>query len=239
MSVVSTRTYDWQDLADESVTELYTESGYFVGDDYIAGTAPLGWEEWLEWTGNGTTIDGSTGFANLVYTSDPIDLGSVTNFVVTATAISNGTHSIVIKVSDDNVSYTDKTVSDTLSGRYVKFQVTVVNGSVTASLDSFEASTFTDTISESFNQLDLSTLSGTTASRVLPITRNYNRILSVTANSTDSFQIVTTASGGAPAVKGVNLDTWGKIDADTTADITVNGLPAMATDSNGNIKLNP
>ena len=58
-----------------------------------------------------------TGFDNLVYTSDAIDLGSVTNFVVTASAITNGTHSIVIKVSDDNVSYTDKTVSDTLIRR--------------------------------------------------------------------------------------------------------------------------
>lgn len=239
MSVVSTRTYDWQDLADETVTELYTETGYFVGDDYISATAPLGWEEWLEWTGNGTTIDGSTGFDNLVYTSDEIDLGSDVNFVVTATAISNGTHTIVIKVKPDGGSFADKTVNDTLTGRYVKFEITVVNASVTASLDSFEASTFTDTIGESFNQLDLSTLSGTTASRVLPITRNYNRILNITANASDSFQIVTTASGGAPAVKGVNLDTWGKIDADTTADITVNGLPAMATDSNGNIKLNP
>jgi hypothetical protein len=239
MSVVSTRTYDWQDLADEVITGLYAETGYFVGDDYANAGSPIGWQEWLEWTGNGTTIDGSTGFANLVYTSDEIDLGSDVNFVVTATAITNGTHSIVIKVKPDGGAFADTTVNDTLTGRYVKFEVTVVNASVTASLDSFEASTFTDTISESFNQLDLSTLSGTTASRVLPITRNYNRILSITANSTDSFQIVTTASGGAPAVKGVNLDTWGKIDADTTADITVNGLPAMATDSNGNIKLNP
>ena len=65
-------------------------------------------------------------------------------------------------------------------------------------------------------------------------------MLSVTANATVIIlQIVTTASGGVPAVKGVNLDTWGKIDADCTADITVNGLPAMAT-SGGNISsLNP
>ena len=68
---------------------------------------------------------------------------------------------------------------------------------------------------------------------------NYNRVLSITANAPDAFQIVTTASGTAPAVKGVNLDTFGKVDADCTADITVNGLPAMATDSAGNIVLNP
>lgn len=238
MAQYSIRTYDWQDLADETVTELYTETGYFVGDNYIAATAPLGWEEWTEWTGNGVTIDGSTGFDDLVYTSDAIDLGSVRQFVVSASAISNGTHSIVIKVSDDDVSYTDKTVNDTLSGRYVKFQVTVVNASTTAELDAFEASTFTDTIGETFKQVDLSTLSGTTANRTLPITKNYNQILSITSNAPDNFQIVTTSSGSAPKVKGVNLDTWGKIDADCVADITVNGLPAMAT-SGGNIILNP
>ena len=66
---------------------------------------------------------------------------------------------------------------------------------------------------------------------------NYNRVLSITANAPDAFQIVTTASGTAPAVKGVSLDTWQKIDADCTADITITGLPAMAA-SSGNIILN-
>lgn len=212
----STRTYDWQDLADDSVT----------------------WADWVEWTGNGTTIDGSTGYDDLVVESGEIDLGSDKNFVVTASAITNGTHSIVIKVKLDGGSFVDKTVSDTLSGRYVKFEITVVNGSATAELEAFEANVVEDTMGETFNQLDLSTLTGSVAGRTLPITRNYNRVLSITANAPDNFQIVTTASGSAPAVKGVNLDTWGKIDADCTADITINGLPAMAT-SSGNIVLNP
>lgn len=217
MAVTSTRTYDWQDLADDSVT----------------------WADWVEWTGNGTTIDGSTGYDNLVYTSDEIDLGSDRNFVVTATPITNGTNTIVIKVKPDGGSFADKTVNDTLTGRYVKFEVTVVNGSATAEITNFSATAIVDTTGETFNQLDLSTLSGSTASRVLPIAKNYNRILSITANAPDGFQIVTTASGSAPAVKGVNLDTWGKVDADCTADITISGLPRMQTDSDGNIIINP
>ena len=60
MALYSTRTYDWQDLADDSVT----------------------WGDWLEWTGNGTTINGSTGFDDLVYTTDARDLGSITTFIL-------------------------------------------------------------------------------------------------------------------------------------------------------------
>ena len=218
MAQFSIRTFTWADLSSSSVT----------------------WADWTQWSGNGTTIGGSTGFGDLVVTTGEIDLGAIKNFVVTASVNSNGTNSVVIQVSNTSGSgFANKTVSNTLTGRFVKFQVTVANGSATARLDTFEAEVVEDTISESFNQLDLSGLSGTSASRVLPITRNYNRVLSITANAPDAFQIVTTASGTAPAVKGVNLDTFGKVDADCTADITVNGLPAMATDSAGNIVLNP
>ena len=212
MAQFSIRTFTWADLASSSVT----------------------WNDWTEWSGNGTTIGGSTGFGNLVVTSDEIDLGADKNFVVTASVLSNGTNSVVIQVKPDGGAFANKTVSDTLTGRFVKFQVTVVNGSATARLDSFEGDVIEDTISESFNQLSVAS-GGTT----LPITRNYNRVLNITSTTSDSKQVVTTASGTAPAVKGVDLDTWGKVDADCTADITVNGLPAMATDSAGNIVLNP
>jgi len=212
MAQFSIRTFTWADLASSSVT----------------------WEDWTEWSGNGTTIGGSTGFGNLVVTSDEIDLGADKNFVVTASVLSNGTNSVVIQVKPDGGAFANKTVSDTLTGRFVKFQVTVVNGSATARLDSFEGDVIEDTISESFNQLSVAS-GGTT----LPITRNYNRVLNITSTTSDSKQVVTTASGTAPAVKGVDLDTWGKVDANITADITVIGLPAMATDSAGNIVLNP
>tara|TARA_Y100000114_G_scaffold35748_1_gene31290 strand:- start:239 stop:877 length:639 start_codon:yes stop_codon:yes gene_type:complete len=212
MAQFSIRTFTWADLASSSVT----------------------WNDWTEWSGNGTTIGGSTGFGNLVVTSDEIDLGADKNFVVTASVLSNGTNSVVIQVKPDGGAFANKTVSDTLTGRFVKFQVTVVNGSATARLDSFEGDVIEDTISESFNQLSVAS-GGTT----LPITRNYNRVLNITSTTSDSKQVVTTASGTAPAVKGVDLDTWGKVDANITADITVIGLPAMATDSAGNIVLNP
>lgn len=212
MAQFSIRTFTWADLGTSSVT----------------------WGDWTEWSGNGTTIGGSTGFGNLVVTSDEIDLGADKNFVVTASVLSNGTNSVVIQVKPDGGAFANKTVSDTLTGRFVKFQVTVVNGSETARLDSFEGNVIEDTISESFNQLSVAS-GGTT----LPITRNYNRVLNITSTTSDSKQVVTTASGTAPAVKGVDLDTWGKVDANITADITVIGLPAMATDSAGNIVLNP
>ena len=62
--------------------------------------------DWVEWTGR-TTINGPTGFDNLVVNCE-IDLGSDKNFVVTASAITNGTHSIVIKVKPDGVLQINK-----------------------------------------------------------------------------------------------------------------------------------
>ncbi len=215
MALVSTRTYDWQDLADDSIT----------------------WGGYTEWTGNGVNINGSTGYANLVHTTDAQDLGVSRDFYCTATAISNGTHSFVVKVSDDDLSYTDKDpTTDTLKGRYVKFEVTVVNGSETASLTSIETEFFFNPIEETFDDFSV----GATAT-TLPIARNYSRILNMNytikhdVSSLQKFVVaMTDVTKTAPKVISYDLDTWGKVATATTADITIKGFPTMAV-SDGNI----
>lgn len=230
MALYSTRTYQWQDLADESVAEDYLVTDY-VASDYFSTTAPLGWEEWTEWTGNGVTIDGSTGFDDLVYTGDTQDLGVERTFYFTATALSNGTHSIAIqKSADGSTGWTTQSLG-AITARYIRFVVTVVNASATARLDSFSAELFFDPIIETFNSFSV----GATNTS-LPIARNYSSIVGMSYDAPQNFQVVlsdTTASD--PKVISYDLDTWGKVATSTTANITLRGFPQMAADSNGNI----
>jgi len=232
MAQYSTRTYTWQDLADESVVENYLDTDY-VDTDYFSNTYPLGWEEWLEWTGNGTTIDGSTGFDDLVYTDTVVDFGVSRTFYPIAFARSNGTHSIAIQTSaDGSTGWTTQSLG-AITARYVRVQVTVVNATETARLDQLEYRFESDPISETFYGLSVSD-SGT----ALPIARNYSSILGIRYDAPQNFQVVLTdTTASAPEVTSYDLDTWGKIATSTTANVTVIGYPSIAADAQGNISL--
>lgn len=210
MAQYSTRTYSWQDLADDSVT----------------------WADWLEWTGNGTTIDGSTGYDNLVANSDVIDLGSSKTIVPLATVRSNGTSvSIAVQTSPDgSTSWATQTLG-AITGRYFRFQITVVNASETARLDQIDAALVGDPISETLNAVSI----GSTETALSP-TFNYSKILGISYDAPKDVQVVLTDNtASAPAVSAYDLDTWGKVLTSTTANITIFGLQSVTTDSNGNI----
>jgi len=211
MSQYSTRTYDWQDLADDSVT----------------------WADWLEWTGNGTTINGSTGFDDLVYTSAAKDFGISRLFYGLVNVVSNGT-TVVVKflISDDDVSYTEVTPS-AHTARYVKVKITVTNATETATLDSFDAEFYFEPIAEIFKDLSISS-SGTT----LPIARTYGSLAGITASTPVHIQaVLTDTTPGAPVVTCYDNDTWGRVAVNTTASITLTGMPSVTSDSLGNIVL--
>jgi hypothetical protein len=231
MSVYSTRTYTWQDLADESVASIYTDADYTAAG-YTSSTQAIGWQEWIEWTGNGTTIDGSTGYDDLVYTSPVKDLGVSRTFYPTASVRSNGT-SVTINVqasADGSTGWSTQTLG-AITGRYIRFQVTVVNASETARLDEFEGEFFFDTIQETFDNFSVGAVATT-----LPIARSYSAILGIIATAPHNREIVLTdATASAPKVIGYDLDTWGKVASATTADIVVQGFPNISADSNGNI----
>lgn len=208
MALVSTRTYDWQDLADDSVT----------------------WADLVEWTGNGTTINGSTGFDDLVHTSDAFDFGTSVTFYPQIFADAIGTVTIKLLTSPDNVTYTEITPG-VATARYVKTKVTVANATATAQLLSLESEYFTDPISETFVNFSIGS-SATT----LPIRRTYGQIQGVTAHAPQNQQVILTdTTVTAPQVTNFDLDTWGKIASATTATVTLIGYPAVSADSNGNI----
>ena len=214
MALVSTRTYTWAQLGSSNVT---------WGD-----TNPF-----LEWTGNGTTISGaSTDFADLVYTSPVEDLGVSRTFYPTANVRSNGTGvTIAVQISADGSTGWSTQTLGAMTGRYIRFVVTIVNASATASLNQFEAEFFFDFIQETFDNLSISA-GGTT----LPIARNYSTILGINATGPHKFQVVLTdATKTAPVVTSYDLDTWGKVASATTADVTIHGFPNISADSSGNI----
>ena len=208
MALVSTRTYDWQDLADSSVT----------------------WADLLQWTGNGTTINGSTGFDDLVHTSAAFDFGESVTFYPTVFVEAVGTVTVKLLTSPDDATYTEITPG-VATARYVKTKVTVANASATAELLSLESEFFTDPISETFVNLSI----GATET-VLPIRRTYGLVQGVTAHAPQNQQVILTdTTVGSPKVTNYDLDTWGKIASATTATVTVLGYPAVSADSNGNI----
>jgi len=208
MALVSTRTYDWQDLADDTVT----------------------WATLLQWTGNGTTINGSTGFDDLVHTSSAFDFGESVTFYPTVFVEAVGTVTVKLLTSPDDTTYTEITPG-VATARYVKTKVTVANASATAQLLSLQSEFFTDPISETFVNFSIGA-SATT----LPIRRAYGLVQGVTAHAPQNMQVIlTNTSTSAPQVTNYNLDTWGKIETATTATVTLIGYPAVSADSNGNI----
>ena len=210
MALYSTRTYDWQDLADDGVT----------------------WADWVEWTGNGTTINGSTGYDDLVYTTDARDLGSITTFYPETGVDALGTVTVKYLVSDDNVTYTEYSPG-VFTGRYVKTKVTVANATTTAELYRIESNYFTDPVSETFKDLSISS-SGTT----LPIARTFGSLAGITASTPVHIQaVLTDTTPTAPVVTCYDNDTWGRVAVNTTATITLTGYPSIAVDSNGNVGL--
>tara|TARA_R100000231_G_scaffold127210_2_gene97962 strand:+ start:34 stop:678 length:645 start_codon:yes stop_codon:yes gene_type:complete len=211
MALVSTRTFTWADLGTSSVTWNDTNP-------------------WTQWTGNGTTIGGSTGFADLVHTSSAFDFGSTVTFYPNVAVEAVGTVTVKLLTSDDNVSYTEITPA-VATARYVKTKVTVANGSATAQLNSLSSEFFTDPITETFVNFSI----GATAT-TLPIRRTYGLIQGVTAHAPANQQVILTdTTVTAPQVTNFNLDTWGKVAAATTATVTLVGYPAVSADSNGNI----
>ena len=210
MALVSTRTYDWQDLADDSVT----------------------WATLLEWTGNGTTINGSTGFDNLVFTGDAFDFGTDVTFypAITVDAIGTVTVKLLTSPAADPTNFTEITPG-VATARYVKTKVTVANASATAQLLNVESDYFTDPISETFVNLSIGATQTT-----LPIRRTYGALQGVTYTAPQNMQVILTdTTVGAPKVTNYNLDTWGKVATATTATVTLQGYPAVSADSNGNI----
>lgn len=185
LNVLKPELYTWDDTNDSSANWANAST----------------WEDWLG------TYSATAGEPDLVFTTDIIDFGRLTNINPLCTVVSSGTH--VIKVfaaeqidsssllpGDPVIDTSDSTVAiPGQYGRYFQFRIEVFDGaesfirSVTTDLNSQEQS-------ESFVG-NSNTHPGTTSMRYAPITKEYSKLTALTGNAkatTTQIPIVTVGS---------------------------------------------
>ena len=230
-------------MATQIVNGLVTNAAEF---DFTE--APSTWAGYTSWDGFGDTIGGTGISTTLTFLSDAIDLGSLKNIVMTASATTNSStaHVISFETSPDDITYTAASAGTALSARYVKTKIVVTNTSARPGFTNLSSSVVEDVISESFIGLDTSTLAGSTSARQIPITKSYSKVLQVTGSRTDdagsndapiTVQPHEKDSSGGPTIFCMDLDTWGKTNIDAVIDVTVVGLPGVTVTSSGDVEL--
>ena len=214
-------------------------------DEFDFTEAPASWAGYTSWDGFGDTLQGgATIDTQLEFLSDAVDLGAVLNVVPTVVCATNTStaHVISFEISDNDSSYSAASAG-ALTARYIKTKVVVTNTAARPGFTFLQASFIQDVINESLFNKDTSTLTGSSASRTIPITKTFSKILLVqgaqSQSETDSTYAVqcTDYSNTAPKLKVIDLDTFGKVDANATIDILVSGLPGITTTAGGNIEL--
>lgn len=226
-------------MATQTVDGLVTNAAEF---DFTE--APSQWAGYTSWDGFGDTIGGTGISTTLTFVGDAIDLGAVINVVPVVTCITNTStaHVISFEISDDDSSYSAASIG-ALTARYIKTKVVVTNSAARPGFTLLRSEFIKDVISNSLFNQDTSGYAGSSASRTIPITKTFSKILLVqgaqSQSETDSTYAVlcTDYSNTAPKLKVVDLDTFGKVAADATIDILVSGLPGITTATSGDVEL--
>ena len=214
--VTNANEFDFQDLADNSVT----------------------WADWTSWDGTGLP-SGITPSTTLTFNTEAVDLGAVKNVLPNTFCVTNSStaHTIKYLISNDNSSYTEVSPAG-LTARYVKTKVTITNTSERPGFTQLQTDFIEDTLQESL--LNVTVAHDTQDEFELPITKSFGKILAIsgTQNSavSGSYAVIPTDyTTTAPKVKVINLDTYGKVTADVNIDVIVFGLPNVSVLSNGNV----
>ena len=167
------------------------------------------WEDWLG------TYSATAGVPDLVFTTEIIDFGRLTHVNPLCTVVSSGTHNIKVfsaEQIDSSSQLPGDPVIDTsdsttaipgVYGRYFQFRIEVFDGA-----DSFIRSVTTDLNGQEqleFIQGDSDTHEGTSTTRILPITKNFSKLVTLTGNA--------------------SLPSYG-IDSSTTQNIVIKDLVA-------------
>ena len=197
--------------------------------------ASVTWADWDSWDGFGLPTGISIG-TTLTFNTEAVDLGAKKNVLPSVTAITNSStaHTISFLISDDDSSYSAASAGP-LNARYIKTKIVVTNTSARPGFTSLETDFTEDQISEIIE--DVAVTHDTADEFNIPITKSYGKILGITLveHTGTRMAILTDSSNTTPQMKVVDLDTWGKVSADTTVSVIVYGLPNVTTESNGNI----
>lgn len=214
-------------------------------NEFTFTQAPATWSAYTSWDGFGDTLQASGSISTtLTFLGDAIDLGAVINVVPVVVCETNTStaHVISFEISDDDSSYSAASIG-ALTARYIKTKVVVTNSAARPGFTLLRSEFIKDVISNSLFNQDTSGYAGSSASRTIPITKTFSKILLVqgaqSQSETDSTYAVlcTDYSNTAPKLKVVDLDTFGKVAADATIDILVSGLPGITTATSGDVEL--
>lgn len=226
-------------MATQVVDGLVTNAAEFTWTQ-----APANWTAYTSWDGFGDTLEsGGSISTTLTYLGAAVDLGAIKNVVTVASCNTNTTvaHVISFEISDNDSSYSAVSAG-ALTARYIKTQVVVTNTSARPGFYNLASTMIEDVINESLFNQDTSGYAGSSASRTIPITKSYSKILLVqgaqSVSETDSTYAVmcTDYSNTAPKLKVIDLDTFGKVADNATIDILVSGLPGITTIATGDIQ---
>lgn len=177
----------------------------------------------------------NTATGNITVTSDATDIGSAawvwpTTRVATST-VGNAGITISYQTSLDGSTYANAAVG-TLFGRFFK---TVIRADAD---ELYEVNTEynQDITAKTFQDLDTTTLTGTTAQRSLNLSNTFSRIFGVVVNAAAAETRLLLVDVGNTAVSNVaisvrDVDTYGKVAVDGNVNITITGYPAVALDT--------
>ena len=230
-------------MATQTVDGLVTNA-----DEFTWTQAPANWTGYTSWDGFGDTlVSGGAILTTLTFLTAAQDLGAIKNVIPIASCTTNTTtaHTFTFVISDTGVfGGEESTVSaGVLTTRYIKTKIVVTNTSARPGFTTFISGFVEDVINESLFNQDTSGYAGSSASRTIPISKSFSKILLVqgaqSQSETDSTYAVmcTDYSNTAPKLKVVDLDTFGKVAADATIDILVSALPGITTTASGDVEL--
>ena len=179
----------------------------------------------------------------------PLDIGSVKTFELSTDITTTNGLSVQIQTSNNNSSWTNRAITDTLRYRYVRVVFTLSTNSAAPTFTAFQGTpsftvrTLVSAVQEeTLNNVNLASLPGSVAGRRLPLTNRYSSLTNFSFNVPimDSLRVVAVQTDGLVTVQGIDLDSWGLLPKDVIASfITIAGntlvTSTMRVLSNGNI----
>ncbi len=197
---------------------------------------------WYNWDGTFTSP------AHLTVTSTALDLGAKKWFFPTTTINTRNTNSsstivITYATSDDGITYTTGQLPSAFNARYLKTEIDILISNGYEGLSSLVTEAHFDTKTVNYNALDTSTLGGSVSARTIDLSTNFSNIFSasVTPSASSTDKIASKISNDTPstfAFSVFDLDSYGKVDIDSTINLTISGFPALETiASTGQVKV--
>jgi hypothetical protein len=219
-------TRDWASLTGGA----YVDPNYVENQSDYMVDASGAWNSLGPWY---DPLDDATG--NIAHTSSSVDLGDERwvwpTTVITADGIGPTGIGISYLTSTDNVTYTSQAVSS-FETRYVK-TVIDADADIVYSLNSEYNQ---DIKTKTYQDLDTTTLSGTTAQRSIDLSSDFSAIFGVVVNSaaseTDILSVqIANVEPANVAFSVVDMDSYGKVAVDGTINMTVTGYPTITLDT--------